>query len=214
MESKAIAKTAVHLLSAYFRDGVDLAQLRRNVVEYFNDNELRNLCFDLGINYDALPGSGTDAKARELVALCLRQGKLADLLTQCALERPHVFSQLDLSNDASEVARGTAVLQAVGKRFAGDPYATQTVSRLADRPDSDARQIALELLLSEQLQEKPAFAQLLQALLQEGQPTGDSINQQITLSDNAQAGDINMIGKVEGNVDLGDKNKRKRWWQR
>jgi hypothetical protein len=51
-----------------------LAQLRQNLVEHFDLEELRALCFDLRLDYDELRGEGQEAKARELVSYleCLR----------------------------------------------------------------------------------------------------------------------------------------------
>ena len=45
-----------------------LAQLRRNVAEHFNESELRTLCFDLEVDYDELAGRAKSEKAAELVA--------------------------------------------------------------------------------------------------------------------------------------------------
>ncbi len=45
-----------------------LAQIRRALTEKVNEEELRTLCFDWGIDYDSLPGKGKAAKVRELVA--------------------------------------------------------------------------------------------------------------------------------------------------
>jgi len=40
-----------------------LAELRRNLVEYYSDEELRTLCFDLGVDCDNLPGRAKADKA-------------------------------------------------------------------------------------------------------------------------------------------------------
>ncbi len=45
---------------------LDWAQLRQSLVESFDENELRDLCFDLRIDYESLPGDGKSARAREL----------------------------------------------------------------------------------------------------------------------------------------------------
>ncbi len=66
-----------------------LATTRRILFDHFDESELRTLCLDLGINYDGLPGSGTQAKSRELVAYCARQGLLAQLVDRCLALRPH-----------------------------------------------------------------------------------------------------------------------------
>jgi hypothetical protein len=54
-------------------------EMRTYIVEHFNDDELRDLCFELGIDYESLTGSGKSAKARELVSFCERHGRFADL---------------------------------------------------------------------------------------------------------------------------------------
>jgi hypothetical protein len=68
----------------------DAGELRRLLVQHFSDNDLRSLCQDLAVDYDALPGQGKEAKARELIAFVQKRGRLADLLTAAARERPHV----------------------------------------------------------------------------------------------------------------------------
>jgi hypothetical protein len=44
------------------------AQIRRELTDRVDEEELRTLCFDWGIDYDSLPGKGKAAKVRELVA--------------------------------------------------------------------------------------------------------------------------------------------------
>ncbi|MBN1247821.1 MAG: GTP-binding protein [Anaerolineae bacterium] len=68
-------------------DGVDLAReqeapvrLRRILVERFNTEELRTLCYDLGVSFDELGGTNRAGKARELVAYLARRERLGDLL--------------------------------------------------------------------------------------------------------------------------------------
>ena len=58
---------------------MDRPGLRDILVTHFSDGELRDLCFDLGIDYESLPGEGKSAKARELVAYCQRRDRLAEL---------------------------------------------------------------------------------------------------------------------------------------
>jgi len=58
---------------------LDWAQLRQSLIESFDDNELRDLCFDLRIDYESLPGEGKSAKARELVTYCERHKRLDEL---------------------------------------------------------------------------------------------------------------------------------------
>jgi hypothetical protein len=51
-------------------------ELRQALIEYFDESELRTLCFDLGVDYDGLSGIGKADKARELVGHFWRRGHL------------------------------------------------------------------------------------------------------------------------------------------
>jgi hypothetical protein len=56
------------------------SRLRQILAERFDEGELRTLCFDLGIEYDDLPGKGRADKARELVAYLERRDRIPDLI--------------------------------------------------------------------------------------------------------------------------------------
>ena len=66
------------------------AKLRENLVDYFSDSELNDLCFDMDIDYESLPGQGKSAKARELIAYCERRGRLPELVTRLYRLRSNV----------------------------------------------------------------------------------------------------------------------------
>ena len=74
-----LAKTAV-------RSTIDPAALRRTLENRFDLEEIQDLCFDLGIDFDALRGAGK--KAREVVSYCQRRGRLEELATRIARLRP------------------------------------------------------------------------------------------------------------------------------
>ncbi len=65
-------------------------QLRQILLDYFDEGELITLCFDLGVDYESLPGAGKANKARDLVAYLQRHGRLAQLISLGQQERPHV----------------------------------------------------------------------------------------------------------------------------
>ncbi len=67
---------------------VDLARLRRLLSNHFNESELHTLCFDLSVDYDALPVGSKWDKARELVAYMQRAERLSDLIDAARQERP------------------------------------------------------------------------------------------------------------------------------
>jgi hypothetical protein len=67
-----------------------LTQLRQLLAKRFSDGELHTLCFDLGVEYEDLPGAGKADKARELVDYMDRYERLADLLRVGRGARPDV----------------------------------------------------------------------------------------------------------------------------
>lgn len=69
---------------------IDLLLLQRQLIEHFDLSELKNLCFDLHVDYDELAGETKSGKARELVKYCHRTGKIAALVTRCQELQPHV----------------------------------------------------------------------------------------------------------------------------
>ena len=218
-DNSHLAQTAVHLLSNYYQARVQIAQFRQQLVSSFNETELRDLCFDLQINLDSLPGSGTSAKAREIIEFCLRQGRLEELIAYCQQARPNNFEPITLPRqefDRDESAKAQSLHARLTENIQADPYAVQTLARLAEQPESAARQTALTSLLTELMSDKKELQDLLRQALGET-AVGDQIHQKITLSDQAQAGGINMIGKIEGNVPketFNKEKKKKRWWQR
>jgi hypothetical protein len=64
--------------------------LRRILVERFNLEELRTLCFDLSIDYDALGGEGKEARARELIAYLQRRRQLDQVTSYIRQHRPDI----------------------------------------------------------------------------------------------------------------------------
>ncbi len=53
----------------------EIEQLRKQIFDLFNKEELKTLCFDLGVNYDGLEGSGTKVKGHELINLFHRNDR-------------------------------------------------------------------------------------------------------------------------------------------
>lgn len=211
MEPKSLVQSTVNLLGSYFQNREKLASLRTEMVNYFSESELQNLSFDLQVNYDALPGSGTNDKCRELILYCLRRGRLAELLAACAKQRPTLFDSQDYFRELeAEIEKGAVIYERLNDHFVQDPYNLQTLMRLAERPDSDNRRSALNGLLLELLADDTALVQMLEEFFQKNPSHGDNINQQVTLSDHVQVGDINLIGKVEGATDLSALKKQKK----
>ncbi len=60
----------------------------------FSLEELNTLCFDLQVPYDDLPGTGQEAKARELILYLQRRDRLSDLVAAVIQRRPHLAAEL------------------------------------------------------------------------------------------------------------------------
>lgn len=71
-----------------------LAKLQNKISTHFNIEELKNLCFELNIEYDNLPATILDGKCRELVKYCSRHNKLIDLIER--LKELRVFVEWDI----------------------------------------------------------------------------------------------------------------------
>lgn len=64
--------------------------LRQVLTDRFSDDELRTLCFDLGLDYDLLPGEGKGGKARELLRYLDRRDRIDELIEVGQTMRPDV----------------------------------------------------------------------------------------------------------------------------
>jgi hypothetical protein len=70
---------------------MNFVKLSDQISEYFNAEELADLCFRLGLQYDNLAGGTVSAKARELTDYCRRHGRMEKLVAACRQLRPHVL---------------------------------------------------------------------------------------------------------------------------
>ncbi len=67
---------------------VDREGLRHLLEKHFNLQEIKDLCFDLQIDFDDLPSEGK--KSREIIAYCQRHGRLEELQAMLAQLRPGI----------------------------------------------------------------------------------------------------------------------------
>jgi tetratricopeptide (TPR) repeat protein len=67
-----------------------LADLRRMLTERFSERELRDLCFDLGVDYEILPGQDKADKARELIVHLERRDCIPQLVRIARQQRPDI----------------------------------------------------------------------------------------------------------------------------
>ncbi len=71
-------------------DHANLVKLFQKIDRYFNDSELRGLCFQLNVEYEDLAGRIKRDKARELVTMLDRHGRLPDLISLAEQLRPKI----------------------------------------------------------------------------------------------------------------------------
>jgi hypothetical protein len=69
---------------------IDTSRLREQIRALFSDGELRDLCMDLGVDYENLPGLAKGDKARELILFMQRTNRLPDLVERIVALRPHI----------------------------------------------------------------------------------------------------------------------------
>jgi hypothetical protein len=67
---------------------IDLSALNNAIRKAFNESEVFDICFSLGIDYESLPGDGKDNKVRELILFCNRTKTLPNLLAAVQRLRP------------------------------------------------------------------------------------------------------------------------------
>jgi hypothetical protein len=91
-----------------------LERVYQFIVGHYDLEELRTLCFGLGVNYDTLRGEGTAAKARELLLYLGRRRQLDALLERLRADRPEAFAEARLSADAAALEELYAGLPAFG----------------------------------------------------------------------------------------------------
>lgn len=117
----------------------NLPRLRRLLTERFSDDDLRNLCFDLGVDYEDLPGEAKGGKVRELLLHLDNRDCIDDLIDAVQKERPGVSwrDQPFTIPDARRCYLEAIVVNERFSRWAGDRYMDEQAALvLLDRPPS------------------------------------------------------------------------------
>lgn len=71
--------------------GAELAKIRHTLVDAFDLDEMRTLCFDLGMDFESLPGQSKPAKAREMVNYWRNRRDVAKLTEAIRTERGNII---------------------------------------------------------------------------------------------------------------------------
>ncbi|MCP5098828.1 MAG: hypothetical protein GY943_25030 [Chloroflexi bacterium] len=79
---------------------VDPRKLLRALIELFNENELRDLCFELSLDYENLPPGGKKDKAREMILYHSRRKRLNLLVSVFQEMRPGIsIEAIEVTDD-------------------------------------------------------------------------------------------------------------------
>lgn len=62
-----------------------IISLRDKVKSHFKKSELRDLCLELGVDYEDLPGERKSDKVRELILFCKHRGEMSSLVHRCQI---------------------------------------------------------------------------------------------------------------------------------
>ncbi len=129
-------------------DHANLVKLFQKVDRHFDDSELQDLCFQLGIDYEDLSGSSKRDKARELMMRLDRYGRLPDLLMLVSQLRPKVTWQ-----DSPQQADGADIIAKLTVAVVVDIArpAVRDVGRYLDEIELDANFLLLQNALPDKL---------------------------------------------------------------
>lgn len=99
-------------------DDKSVVALFELLLRHFNLDELRTLCFRLGIDFDSVEGSGKAGRARELLLYVNRRGRLGELVDEVQQMRPDIQFELPDDSDApgtndSQTADGSHIAEDV-----------------------------------------------------------------------------------------------------
>lgn len=115
----------------------NLSTLRLALTTLFDEEELRTLCFDLGVAYDNLPAQGISGKARELVSYLDRRGRTQDLVEIVSRLRPELLSSAGVSDYGGQIAGNhiTTIDRLVSERHTCPPTANTKIYHNLPHPD-------------------------------------------------------------------------------
>ena len=144
------------------------ARLRRVLTVYFDESEMRSLCFDLGIDYELLGGADKQTKAVELITFCERRGRLLEVLAACHRLRPNATEVSSLPDYLMKHSGRLDIKLGRANRETGVLLATMASTRMAES-HYDAPTLK-------------AFRRVFEELLENGLEYGADVGQEIDIS--------------------------------
>jgi hypothetical protein len=111
-----------------------LATLQQITDSHFDREDMRMMCFHLGIDFDNLPAEGKGHKARELIKFLERRGRIMELVKYVEQQRPAILDELETINEALSSFGPEALEPWLIERIPEEPFETltQTIKSLLD----------------------------------------------------------------------------------
>ncbi len=141
-----------------------------------------------------------------------------DILSIAAVAAPYVAKGAEALVKTAGEKLGAVVgdlCQSVADKFKGDSYAEQTLARAQEKPESKARQAALQEVLAEKMEVDPDFAKTILGLVEavQKEKSESAFNQtgQIVHGPQTNIVEANapvFSGTFSGPVNAGDAQKR------
>jgi hypothetical protein len=112
----------------FFRGHMTKQELRRKIDKLFSEEGVKDLCFDLDIDFDNLPGETKKDIVRELVVYCEQHGRLEELASVCAMKWPN---ETWIINELTESRVEEMALRDEGRRSPLAQYRTPILAVVA-----------------------------------------------------------------------------------
>ena len=102
-----------------------MSDLHHLIDQHYTLDEIRLLCFELGIDYEELAGEKKSGKTAELILYCQRHGRLPALLKKLREQQPHVaWPDLVAFPEPPPVARSATAIEPPLQRPARATHST------------------------------------------------------------------------------------------
>lgn len=72
---------------------IDRVSLRNVLAKHYNNDEISDVCFELGIDPEDIAGNSKSARVRELISYTERYGLYQELIKKLVLARPFLFEE-------------------------------------------------------------------------------------------------------------------------
>ena len=113
-----------------------LTQLRQLITAHFDLSEIRLLAYDLGLDYDEIPGETKTPKTQNILEAMLRRGRLNELIDAVAVERPNIMWPRDNIENIPCPYRGLFAFQEEDAHlfFGREKFTNQLLTKVEQQP--------------------------------------------------------------------------------